>query len=87
MSITEPRFNAHERSLLLASRRASQKPRGQHGRLMSETTDAKNQFAYTGHGPITDWAQQKLNEVESAYKKKHPDADMGALHFWVEKND
>lgn len=85
VSVTQPRFTPRERALLLASRRAEKARRGQHGRLLSESTDAANQFAYTARGPITDWAQKKLNDVEAAYKKQHPDADMGALHFWVEK--
>lgn len=86
VAVTEPRFTARERALLLASRRAEKARRGRHGRLLSETTDAANQFAYSARGPITDWAQKKLDEAEAAYKKQHPDADMGSLHFWVEKN-
>lgn len=85
VTVTQPRFTPRERAVLLASRRAEQARRGQHGQLMSEATDPKNQFAYQARGPITDWAQKKLDEAEDAYKKKYPDADMGSLHFWVEK--
>jgi hypothetical protein len=86
VTVTQSRFTPRERALLLASRREANAPRGRHGLLMSEATDAKNQFAYTARGPITDWAQKRLDDFEDAYKKKHPTADMGSLHFWVEKN-
>ncbi len=85
VTVTQPRFTPRERALLLASRRVENAPRGRHGQLMSEATDPKNQFAYQARGPITDWAQKKLDEAEDAYKKKYPNADMGSLHFWVEK--
>lgn len=85
VTVTQPRFTPRERALLLASRRDEKAPRGRHGQLMSEATDPKNQFAYRGRGPVTDWAQKKLDEAEDAYKKSHPNADLGSMHFWVER--
>lgn len=85
VSRSEPRFTPRERALLLASRRAARAPRGQHGHLLSESTNADNQFAYRVSGPRMDWAAKALSDAEESYKKKHPNADMKALHFSVEK--
>ncbi len=87
ISVVQPRFTKQEKALLLASRRAANARRGRHGRLLSEALDSENQFAYVVRGPVTDWAQKKLNEAEETYRKAHPNADMDALQFWVEKRD
>lgn len=85
VTVTQPRFTPRERALLLAARREAKKIRGRHGLPMSEVTDAANQFAYVGRGPVTDWAQKTLDDFEDAYKKKYPNAKTDSLHFWVEK--
>lgn len=52
---------------------------------MSEVTDPKNQFAYSEPKHITDWAQLKISAAQEKYRKAHPDADMSALIWLVEK--
>lgn len=84
-SITEPRFNPHEKALLIASRRTDKAPRGHHGLPLAETTDPKNQFAYEVPAPTQDWAEKKLTEVQAQYRKSHPNADMDSLLWRVEK--
>lgn len=85
VTITQPRFTPRERALLLASRRDEKAPRGAHGRLLSETTDPRNQFAYRVPPPTQDWAQRKINDVKAAYAKAHPGIDMDALLWRLEK--
>lgn len=85
VTVQEPRFTVTEKALLLAARRSSLAPRGAHGLLLSEATDAANQFAYRVPPPTRDWAQAKLNEARSAYAKAYPDADMDSLLFRVEQ--
>lgn len=87
VSVTEPRFTAHERAVLLASRRAEKVPRGRHGLPLSVATDKENQFKFTVSKPVTDWAQKKLNAATRAYEKDYPDADMDALRWSVELGD
>lgn len=84
VAVTEPRFTPRERALLLAARRVR---RGTHGHLLSEATDPKNQFAYRVPPPKQDWAAKKLGEVQEAYKKSHPNADLSSLLWSVELND
>ncbi|MGB3733133.1 hypothetical protein, partial [Microbacterium sp.] len=84
-SVTTPRFDTHEKALLLESRRAEHEPRGRHGLKLSEATDPANQFAYQVPPPRQDWAQKKLNEVQAAYMKSHPGVDTDALLWRVER--
>lgn len=85
VAVTEPRFTRHEKALLLASRRAEKAPRGRHGLLLSETTDTKNQFAYRVPPPQRDYAQAAIDKAEAEYRKRYPDAPMGALLWRAEK--
>ncbi len=87
VTVTQPRFTARDRELLLASRRAEKVRRGSHGHPLSEATDPANQFGYKVPPPKQDWAQKKLNEVQEAYKKANPNADIGALLWRVETVD
>jgi hypothetical protein len=89
LSVTtaEPRFTRDEVALLLASRRAENAPRGEHGLLLSEAMDPKNQFAFETTPPVMDWAQKTLNDARAAYRKKSPDADMTAVQIRVRKRD
>ncbi len=84
VTVTQPRFTPRERALLLASRRSEKALRGRHGLLLSEATDAKNQFAFKVPPPAQDWAQKKLNDVQDAYKKAHPGVDTDSLIWRVE---
>lgn len=72
---------------MLAQRRETNLPRGSHGHLLSEAMDPDNQFAYDVEGPVVDWAQAKLDEVQERYKKANPNADTHAMHWTVKKRD
>lgn len=85
VTVTESRFTPEERALLIASRRAEQVLIGEHGLPLSEAMDDKNQFAYEGTGPRTDWAQKAIDDRVKAYKAQHPDADTHALRFGVKR--
>lgn len=54
---------------------------------MSEAMDAENQFSYEVEGPVTDWAQAKLDEAQEQYKKANPNANTHAMHWTVKKRD
>jgi len=73
VSATEPRFTKEQVALLLASRRAESAPRGDHGLLLSETTDLANQFAYKVPDPIKDWAQVAVDKKRAEWMKSHPE--------------
>lgn len=85
MTVREAEFTEWDVAVLLADRTEAKKPRGRHGIPLSEALDPGNQFAYVARGPVTDWAQKKLNEAEERYRKANPKADMDSVHFWVEK--
>lgn len=85
VTVTEPRFTPREKAMLLASRRADAAPRGRHGMLLSETTDPENQFAYKALPPVTDHAQKVIDKAEAEYRKKYPEAPMGALLWRAKK--
>ena len=85
VAVSEPRFTRAEVALLLASRRAENAPRGEHGLLLSEAMDPKSQFAFEPTGAVTDWAQKVLNKAREDYRKKYPQADMGAVNIRVRK--
>lgn len=87
VTVQEPRFTAEDKAVLLASRRLQNAARGDHGLLIAEATDPDNQFAFEVDNPVMDWAAKTRNEFIEAYKKKHPDADMSALHIRVRKRD
>lgn len=70
---------------MLEDRRVSRLRRGSHGVLMSEAMDPDNQFAFEVDGPVTDWAQAKLDDAQETYKKKYPNANLHALHWTVRR--
>lgn len=87
VSVSEPRFTAHEKTLLLLSRRKDAEPRGSHGMLLSESTDPKNQYRYDVDQPTADFAALAINRAQDAYKRRWPDADMSSLLWRVELKD
>lgn len=87
VTVSEPRFTAEDKAILLASRRLENAPRGDHGILLSESLDPDNQFAFDVDPPVMDWATKKRNDFIDAYRKQYPTADMGALHIRVRKRD
>lgn len=82
---TQPRFNAREKNLLLASRRIEKTPRGKHGVLISEATDPENRYAFTVPNPTRDWAELALARKQREYQKAYPDVEMDGLLWWVER--
>lgn len=84
VAVTEPRFTAWERDLLLASRRADNAPRGRHGHLISEATDPATQGRWTVDLPTRDFAQEAIDREQTAYRKRWgDDADMDSLLWRV----
>lgn len=84
ITVREPEFSEWDVAVLLADLAESKIRKGRHGLPLVDALDPKNQFAYVAKGPVTDWAQRKLNEAEERFKKSNPNADMDSLHFWVE---
>lgn len=85
VTLREPEFSPWDVAAMLEDRRVAGLRRGPHGLLMSEAMDPENQFAFEAEGPVTDWAQAKLDEARDAYRKKYPDANMSALHWAVRR--
>lgn len=84
-SVTEPRFDSHEKSVLIASLRAEREPRGGHGIKLREATDPANQFAYVTPAPTRDFAATALRQAQERYQKANPNADTSSLLWRVEK--
>ena len=85
VTVQEPRFNATERMLLLQARRLSRAPRGPHGWLMSEATDAKNFGRFKATEPSTDFVAKTIGEAQEAWEKRNGDGSSRYLLFGVEK--
>lgn len=84
VTVTQPRFTARERHLLLASRRVEKVLRGKHGIPLDEAMDPANQFAFeVPVPPPVDWAQRKLNEAQDRWRKDHPDDDIDSRMWSV----
>lgn len=86
MSVTQPRFTAREKNLLLASRRAEKEPRGAHGFLLSESTDISNRGHYSVPDPVQDFAAEVLVNAQEAYRAMPDRPPMEALLWRVEKS-
>lgn len=85
VTVTEPRFTPGEVALLIASRRSDNAPRGAHGHLLSESTDPRTQGRWKVEPPTRDFAQERVNAAQSAYRKQWgEDADMDSLLWRVE---
>lgn len=88
VTVTEPEFSEDDRYAVLASRRLDARPRGAHGRLLSEATDQANEYQYKVDLPITDFAQRALNKAQKAYRDEFgEDADMDSLLWDVDLRD
>lgn len=87
VTVREAEFSAWDRAVLVADWKRTNVLRGRHGLPLSEALDPANQFGFEVLPPLTDWAQKKLNEVQDAFKKKYPEADMDALLWEVKKLD
>lgn len=85
VTIREPEFSDWDRAILLDDHAKQNVRRNSLGLPLSETTDPKNQFAYRGKPPITDWAEKAQNEFIADYKKKWPNADTSALLWTIER--
>jgi len=85
VTLREPEFSPWDVAAMLEDRRQSRLRRGSHGVLMAEAMDPDNQFAFEVEGPVTDWAQAKLDDAQEAYRKKYPNANMHALHWTVRR--
>lgn len=87
VTVTEPRFTPGEKALLLASRHASQAPRGSHGVLLSVATDPKNRGRFDVEN-VVDFAQEALNKVQAEWHEQHRGVmDLDALLWQVKLND
>lgn len=84
VAVSEPRFTATDKAVLLASRR-SENDRGSHGMLMSEALDPANQYKFTVGPPVIDHAAAALEKAKKAYRDRWPEADMGSMLWRVEK--
>lgn len=88
VTVSEPEFSPNDRYAILASRRLDARPRGAHGRLLSEATDQANEYRYKVDLPITDFAQRALNKAQKAYRDEFgDDADMDSLLWDVDLPD
>lgn len=86
VSVTEPRFRPGDKALLLAARRAAMEPRGSHGLLLSDATDAANEFVVDK--PVRDYAQQALDAKQAEYEKLYGDSvGMQTLLWRVRVNE
>lgn len=68
---------------LIASRRAAQAPRGQHGRLLSEATDPALSDRWEVPLPKRDFAAAKLHAAQAKRRKDYPSEDASALLWTV----
>lgn len=87
VTVREPEYSPWDRAALLADVADSKIPRGAHNLPLSETTDPRNQFAYEMEPPTMDWAQKVLDDAQEAYRKKNPNAPMGALLWKVKRRE
>lgn len=88
MTVPEPRFTPDEVAVLLASRRAEQQPRGEHGFTYAEATDPKNQGRFKVGLPTRDFAQEALDAERRKYMKTYgEDYDRYAFLWRVELRD
>lgn len=87
VTVTEPRFTPAEKAVLLEARRRALAPRGQHGHLLSDATDPKNQYRWRAPLPRQDYAQAEINRLQDEYRKKYPDADLSSYLWRVELDD
>lgn len=85
VTLREAEFSPWDVAAMLEERRRAGQRVGPHGVLMAEAMDPDNQFAFEAEGPVTDWAQAKLDEAQSAYRKRYPDVNMNALHWSVRR--
>jgi hypothetical protein len=86
VTVREAEFTPDEVATLLASRRADNAPRGDHGVLLSEATDPANDPSSrkaTGRfvvpPPSVDFAALALKTAKDAWKKNWPDDDRPLL--------
>lgn len=88
VTVSEPRFTAYERQLLLLSRRRDAEPRGRHGHLLSEATDPANQYSWSVPISTVDFAQAALNKAQKEFQDQWGErADMSSRLWRVEKAD
>lgn len=85
-SYTESEWSPDQVALLLAARELRNE-RGPHGFSMLEATDPKNQFAFVGKGPRTDWAEKARLDAQDAYFKQWDKANRNGMTFVVTKRD
>lgn len=90
----EPEFRSADVALLRGWLREDLVPRGEHGHPLSEamSSDADPssraaKYRYVAGLPVTDFAQDALNEAREGYRRSYPDADLSALRWRVEKVD
>lgn len=88
VTVREPEYSEADLLAILASRREDQRPRGSHGRLLSEATDPANQYRYVVPLPTKDFAESALSKARAAYRKQYGDeAEMDSLLWTVELPD
>ncbi len=88
VTVSESEFSDHDRHAILASRRLDARPRGAHGRLLSEATDPTNEYRYQVELPFTDFAQAALNKAQRKYRDAFgEEADMESLLWTVDHPD
>lgn len=82
----EPEFTPDEVAVLLASRRADNAPRGQHGVLLSEAVDPANDPSsrkatgrFVVDPPSVDFAALALQRAKDGWKKNYPEDDRPLL--------
>ena len=92
VTVREPEFDADSLASLLMNRAASLRARGSHGHLLSEAMDPKAdpsswdaEYRYVAVGPRKDHAQAAIDAARKEMETKHPDEDLSALYWSVER--
>lgn len=84
VTVREAEFSAWDRAVLIADRAHALAPRGDHGLLLSETTDPANQGRYTVPLPTVDFAAKKLADEKKKYAKQWGDDALTGTLWRVE---